>query len=712
MTGNGQKTITFRYLSGAYIDSSLNVSGPVTIPNNLVVNYLSALSGAKFVNTTFTTTSTLSVNAVMNVGPALFVGSNGTGDLGSFYDTDAGVEMLHIGGINGANPNIGIRVSNPTKTLTVSGDLSASGSFWLDGILYLNNQSLTALFANKQITDATTSVVSSASSRWATAYDLITGGASFGTLSAASGYLITTSLTSKMISAERLSALDIIVFDSLSAPILSGGVLYGDGSKLSNINTNQGQMAYSLLTGGNAVGNLTAANGYYITTSLSSLMISANTVSARNVVVFNSLSAPVLCSAGFIYGDASRLTNLVINQGQMAYSLLTGGTSVGNLTAAAGYYITTSLSSFVVSANTVSAVNIVAFNTISAPIIRAGTLFGDGSNITNIAASNPNGQMAYSLLTGGNAVGNLTAANGYYITTSLSSLMISANTVSARNVIVFNSLSAPVLCSAGFIYGDASRLTNLIINQGQMAYSLLTGGTSVGNLTAAAGYYITTSLSSFVLSADTITARNIVAFNSLSAPILSGGVLYGDGSKLTGIVAGASNPNGQMAYSLLTGGVAVGNLTAAGGYYITTSLSSVSISAQSISSDTGTFYKTVSTVSVSANVITSDAYKITSSNINNQTSNYTILPSDNGKIITVNAATTVTVSIPTGLPVGFSCMVTRLGVGLVSLAAVTPATTTINSLNGYKSVSDQYGSITVLCYASESIILNGNLGYP
>lgn len=116
-----------------------NIGGNTKIRGDLIVNYLSALSGSSFVNTVFTTTSSLCVNSELNVGPAFFVGANGTGNIASFYDTDSNVEVLHIGGSNGSFPNVGIKVSDPTKTLTVSGEISASGDVWFNDIIANNN---------------------------------------------------------------------------------------------------------------------------------------------------------------------------------------------------------------------------------------------------------------------------------------------------------------------------------------------------------------------------------------------------------------------------------------------------------------------------------------------------------------------------------------------------------------------------------------------
>jgi hypothetical protein len=111
-----------------------HIGGDLRIQGDLVVNYLSALSGSSFVNTVFTTTSSLCINSELNTGPAFFVGANGTGDIASFYDTDSNVEVLHIGGANGSFPNVGIKVSDPTETLTISGTVSASGNAWFQDL--------------------------------------------------------------------------------------------------------------------------------------------------------------------------------------------------------------------------------------------------------------------------------------------------------------------------------------------------------------------------------------------------------------------------------------------------------------------------------------------------------------------------------------------------------------------------------------------------
>jgi len=100
------------------------IGGNLTITGNLT-----ATGSSYFTNTIFSATSALSVVHV-GEGPAVWVGNNGTGDIASFYDIDTGVEVLHVGGDNGTFPNVGIKTSTPNKTLTVSGEISASNTIW------------------------------------------------------------------------------------------------------------------------------------------------------------------------------------------------------------------------------------------------------------------------------------------------------------------------------------------------------------------------------------------------------------------------------------------------------------------------------------------------------------------------------------------------------------------------------------------------------
>jgi hypothetical protein len=104
------------YVSGnAYIDGMLTVTG-----------------SANFVNTTFSTTSALSV--VNNgTGPAIVGVQNGEEAIAAFYDdTDI---ALWVDGVAARPGHVGIGTNTPNEKLTVVGNISATGSVFATGML-------------------------------------------------------------------------------------------------------------------------------------------------------------------------------------------------------------------------------------------------------------------------------------------------------------------------------------------------------------------------------------------------------------------------------------------------------------------------------------------------------------------------------------------------------------------------------------------------
>lgn len=113
------------------------ITGETRINNNLTVfGNLTATGTTTFANTVFSVTSALSVIHIGS-GPAVWVGNNGDGDIASFYDIDQGVEVLHVGGINSSNPNVGIRTSTPNKTFTVVGEISSTSDITTSGKIHI-----------------------------------------------------------------------------------------------------------------------------------------------------------------------------------------------------------------------------------------------------------------------------------------------------------------------------------------------------------------------------------------------------------------------------------------------------------------------------------------------------------------------------------------------------------------------------------------------
>ena len=87
--------------------------------------------------------------------------------------------------------------------------------------------------------------------------------------------------------------------------------------------------------------------------------------------------------------------------------------------------------------------------------------------------------------------------------------------------------------------------------------------------------------------------------------------------------------------------------------------------------------------------------------------------SDAGKLITASNASPITISIPTdatanaNFPIGTQILVMQLGLGQVTVAAVTPGTTAVNSKNGTKT-SGQYAVISLIKVAANSWVVGGD----
>lgn len=94
--------------------------------------------------------------------------------------------------------------------------------------------------------------------------------------------------------------------------------------------------------------------------------------------------------------------------------------------------------------------------------------------------------------------------------------------------------------------------------------------------------------------------------------------------------------------------------------------------------------------------------------INAQTGTfYALTNSDNGRAITLNNSSPITVGVPSGLPVGFNVVLVQIGTGQVSLSAGTGVT--INSDGGKTKIASQYSSASLLEYANNVLNFSGNI---
>lgn len=105
--------------------------------------------------------------------------------------------------------------------------------------------------------------------------------------------------------------------------------------------------------------------------------------------------------------------------------------------------------------------------------------------------------------------------------------------------------------------------------------------------------------------------------------------------------------------------------------------------------------------------VTAAGYASSSGILNAQTgTTYTLLASDNGRVIKCTNASAITVTVPAGLPVGFSCQVIQGGAGTVTFSA---SGTTVNSFGSLLTTAGQYAAASIISDATNTFILSGNL---
>jgi len=240
-------------LSGGRITGDTFFNTNVTIYGDL-----SCTGTQTFANTVFTTTSALSVFHI-GEGDALWVGNDGPGDIATFYDIDQDIEILHIGGKNSINPNVGVNISNPNKDFTVNGEISASGNIWTSGQILSGDQELLSILNNSLLRyDNTTSTVLSNSGAWDIAYtNLVTNSAA---------YLSGVDLSFLSVSANWNNAYTYI--QSTSSETATRDFVYSN---------------FVHTTGGTVTGNLSAKKIFADTLQLSGVSITGNLTTASSI---------------------------------------------------------------------------------------------------------------------------------------------------------------------------------------------------------------------------------------------------------------------------------------------------------------------------------------------------------------------------------------------------------------------------------------------
>src|SRR5262245_32588695 len=86
---------------------------------------------------------------------------------------------------------------------------------------------------------------------------------------------------------------------------------------------------------------------------------------------------------------------------------------------------------------------------------------------------------------------------------------------------------------------------------------------------------------------------------------------------------------------------------------------------------------------------------------------YTLNAGDNGRVVTLNNASPITLTCPSGLGVSFSCLLIQLGAGQVNVVAGGGAS--VNGFGSLTHLTGQYAWAPLFAPAANAFVLAGNL---
>jgi hypothetical protein len=105
--------------------------------------------------------------------------------------------------------------------------------------------------------------------------------------------------------------------------------------------------------------------------------------------------------------------------------------------------------------------------------------------------------------------------------------------------------------------------------------------------------------------------------------------------------------------------------------------------------------------------VISDSYRLTPQGVNTQSGTaYTLVSTDNGRVIAFTSSSAVTLTVPSGLGSGFSCSVVQYGTGQVTVSAGTGATLRLRS--SANKTAGQYAIASMLSVVDNEYILAGD----
>lgn len=112
-------------------------------------------------------------------------------------------------------------------------------------------------------------------------------------------------------------------------------------------------------------------------------------------------------------------------------------------------------------------------------------------------------------------------------------------------------------------------------------------------------------------------------------------------------------------------------------------------------------------ITTASYVYAESGFRVGSGAINSQTgTTYTLLAADNGEIIVWNTSAGATLTIPSGLPVGFNATLIQTGTAAIG---ITGSGTTLNSFEGKLRTAGQHAAVSIISYSSNVFNVAGGL---
>ena len=689
------------------------ITGPGLIGGNIVIsgtvstNTGCTISGIKMTNLTVTTPSGAGNVNILNceVSGTFTKSSNADYTVLRLCDlTSASITGAGLLAIFGGNPNF-ITVNNASANVIVKSAVTVSPVLTA-GTLSIVDCVVGAAVTNA-VTSAASSVITLANSQLLTSalnnvapvvlngfysilncvYDKATS-----TLAASSG------------TGGTLNSIDYFQYINADKFITQGGTstqfVKGDGSLDSNY-----VISFNGLTGAvQGVSAAVAGTGISVSGATGSV-----TFTNTGVLSFNGKTGAVQ-GVSSINGNTGAITNVAFTNAAQTFSALqsfsSGISASSGITFGNNITIKTGSGDLTVGSNSAALDTLVIGNTslVSNNSIANSIIIGKNAMSSSGAASTDSFAIGLGALNSNDSSGNfgIGVAAGYSTTLGGENFFIGNNAgygcvEGTGNVAIgpavlqninngtentgigYSSLISAVDTNFNTAIGSVS-LQNTTSGSENTAVgygTLLTNTTGAGNI--ALGYNAGRYRGTATLTRTTGTGGIYIGYqsrasaNAMTDEIVIGRNAVGLGSSTA--VIGATAQSSATIYGVMN---LPGGLSASGGITF----------AGTVSSDTG--------------------YRISSSAINSQTgTTYTFLTADNGEVITFNNVSAITVTIPTGLPVGFNCTAIQLGAGQVGFTGASGVT--LNSYGSLLKIAGQHGAATVISYSSNIYNIAGTL---